>query len=339
MELYFSSDAIHELAEYVARKYPRGKVGVTDKEGKLTAALNAVGNPTVVAEEASSDESVRLYVCAGGEREFFKARRASKEYPLVSSVDFAYGGVFEDSVISDNRNIKYGYPDAIFFDTSGDCSYLYASAFAGAFGVYAEALCLACSARRGARETTARELLPTARENLFAEISAEQLILRTAELKARLNEDDSGFFRLAHALYPQGDGERGIFAYFFLNYLAVFLTIRFTNFPFCSILLGKDAVRARILADKAGLPPLKSEGSALVNLDPYRTLTARYAPAESELKAVLDRFLVESGGGSAHLGMLLNDLVLAAELAENERGFLALLASSGFVDALTDETV
>ena len=52
MELYFSSGAVKDAAEYVARKYPRGKVGVCDKEGTMTSALNAVGNPTVKADEA-----------------------------------------------------------------------------------------------------------------------------------------------------------------------------------------------------------------------------------------------------------------------------------------------
>lgn len=338
MELYFSSGAVKDAAEYVARKYPRGKVGVCDKEGTMTSALNAVGNPTVKADEARSDESVRMFVCAGDERELQAARLIAKEAPLVAVSDFAYGNIFEDYVISGNRNFKYGNLDAVFFDTSGDCSYLYSTAFAGAFGAYAEALCLACSARRGARETTARELLPVARDNLFAEISAEDLIVRTAEIKGRLNEGDTGYFGFAHSLYPLGEGEKGVFPYFFLNYIAVFLTIRFTNFRFCSILLGKDGVRARILAEKAGFPLSADVESAAINLEPYRTLTARYAPDERDLKAVLDRFLVETGGGKAHLGMLLNDLTLASGLAREDKSFISLLAGSGFIDALTDLT-
>ncbi len=338
MELYFSSEAVKDAAEYVARKYPRGKVGVIDRDGALTSALNAAGNPAADVSKADADECVRLFVCAGDEISLSKARLVAKEAPLVAVSDFAYGSIFEDHIISGNRYLKYGNLDAVFFDTSGDCSYLYSTAFAGAFGAYTEALCLACSARRGARETTARELLPKARENLFAEISAEDLILRTAEIKARLDEGDTGYFGFAHSLYPLGEGERGVFPYFFLNYIAVFLTIRFTNFRFCSILLGKDGVRARILAEKAGLTLPQEEEDLPVNLEPYRTLTARYAPRESELKEILDRFLVETGGGQAHLGMLLNDLTLASELAREDKSFLSLLAGSGFVDALTDLT-
>ena len=56
------------------------------------------------------------------------------------------------------------------------------------------------------------------------------------------------------------------------------------------------------------------------------------------MKAVLDRFLVETGGGKAHLGMLLNDLTLASGLARGDKSFISLLAESGFIDALTDLT-
>lgn len=338
MEIYFSRHAVRDAAEYVARKYPRGKVGIADGCGGLGEALAAVGNTVVDVEKSAPDESVRMFVCFGKEREFRLIRTIAKELPVVAAIDFAYGCAFEDTIISGNLNIKCGYPEAIFYDVSGDCGYLYASAFAGAFGSYAEALNRSCSARRGPNETTARELLKDARDNLFLEISAEDLILRTADIKARLNEGDRGFLRTAAGLYPEEKDTRPLGAYFFLCYIIVFLTIRFTNFGFCSILLGKDEVRARILAEKTGLKRKGGSASGVPNLDSYRTLTARYAPSESDLKAVLDRFLVESGGARASLDMLLNDLVLAADMTEGDSGFAALLARSGFIDALTDET-
>lgn len=329
MEMYFSRNAALSAAQYVCKNYPGVKVGLIGAGETEERLLNRTGNPTSCGEEAFSEDA-RLYMGCGTGRAYYEARAAAGDCDHILSVTSDIGAALSEYSIIGFRKMKYKYPKAVFFTIDENDESLGAEAYAFLTKVYAELLDVGLKSMYYAESVRARELIPRAKELLMDPGDVEKMIRSGFELRREAGVA-GGFFDFADRLCPEG--AEGLHHRFLCYYISLMLGIRFTKFPFRSILLGKDEVRARIIMESAGVPRPKESRAAYT--EPATTQALKYLPSADELTAIAEGFFPAAGKKALSPLLILNNLSVAASLTE-ERGFQSVLADSGFTDAVAD---
>lgn len=329
MEMYFSRNAALSAAQFVCKNYPGVKVGLIGAGEDEERLLNRAGNPTACGEDAFSEDT-RLFFGCGTGRAYYEARAAAGENDHILSVTSDIGAALSEYSIIGFRKMKYKYPKAVFFTINENDESLGAEAYSFLTKLYAELLDAGLKSMYFAESVRARELIPKAKELLFAPGDVEKMIRSGFALRNDAGVA-GGFFDMTDRLCPEG-GE-GLHHRFLCYYIALMLGIRFTKFPFRSILLGKDEVRARMIMESAGVPRPKQSRAAYA--EPLKTLALKFLPSAEELSAIAEGFFPAAGKKAVSPLAILNNLSVAASLSE-ERGFQSVLADSGFTDAVAD---
>ena len=331
MEIYFSTNGVKAAVDYVRKNYPGVTVGLSGAGEETAEQFCRAGNPAHCGEEAFS-ESTRLFLGFGSARAYSEARlAAADECDYILSVDSDIAAAFSEYSIIGFRKMKYKYPKAVFFSTDSSDDVLGAEAYAYLTRLYAGLVDAGLASMYSPRSVAARSLIGRAKELLLDPGDVEKMIRSGWELAVKAG-DTGDFFDFADRFCP--DGREGLHHRFLCYYIALMLGIRFTKFPFRSILLGKDEVRARIVMEKHAALGAVGE-RCRPDPEPMKALAEKYLPDAGELNAVGEGFFPAAGKKAVSPETILGALGAAASLSEG-RGFQSLLAGSGFTDAVLD---
>lgn len=326
MELYFSDNAEKDMAEYVRKNYPGVTAGLSGGDGGTESVLTRAGVSFARGEELFSDE-VKLYIGMDSARSYYEARVAAAESEHILCVKTDIGAALSDIAFLGYRTIKCKYPKAVFFTSNGD--ELGAEAYSFLMRLYVSLIDAGLSSRYASDAVLCRRLIPEAKRALAEPGSAEDMIRAGRDIVLKAHGAESSF-AAADALCPEG--RAGSAMRFLCYYIALFIGIRFTKFHFRSILLGKDAARARAIAESRGVAP-GGKRRVYSGGGPLAAFAAGFMPGAEELYALGEGYIPPEGAERATPAKALETLLAADEISAGG-GFFASIHSTGFTDAL-----
>ncbi len=308
MDIYISERAAAEAAKFIADNFPGRPVLLFAPEGSENEFLRQ-GLKILPPGSDAEDKAVAAGV---GSAENYRSARLSNawDYILTGGADFSE--MVSNFSIIGYRKIKTRYPKAIFIESGDENLLLEESAL---FSARSYLSILDYGLRNGFVGEEERRRVQTAWE-LVKEGGAKERIDFFAKT---LSE---GYVRSEfEALAASLSGKSG------LPFVAValFTAIRFTNFDFSSILLGRDEAAARSLTGEGtfGSPAAKKR-------TPNLFLARKYLPSASEISEWCSGAFVSA---DADAETELSVYAAAAALSRGN-GFFASLWDVGFVDGM-----
>ena len=305
-------------------------VGVYKESFCYTHLLEKGGNRVVNINDKVPDE-VALLVVDGSSLSINRAKMSRVPYVVVAKG--APIGAFSKYYIKGNLITKYEYPNVLFIETNKDPKSLQAECLTLLLEVLAECLGALGSAVVDRRSKEAQVAGSRLKSMLNKPLTTEEIITECAAVVEQLDGITFRFF-IDYLIALQGD-ESYAHARFYSVFSALFLNRRFTNIDFCVILPYMDSMRARMLAQSAGLPLPIATPKRCDNAERLIAFVEDLLPTEKELIQLKNRFdfLVED----VHIEIkpLLNDYLLATEYLQEDNLYTNLV-KAGYFDALIE---
>ena len=257
MELFFSDCAASRAAEYFLETFPGRTAVLYSSESTRNLFLRA----GVRLSEASEEQAQAVAVGADCADNYRRARLTGTEYILSGGVDFTE--MISDFSIIGFQKLEKGYPKAAFIDIADSERFRQQEEI---FSTYAYLDILDKGLVDGFKKEV-KESVTQALEELKEGSPQERLKFFTEALTA--SGGRSEFFGMRRALSSVTGRSFAL--------VALFTAIRFTNFDFGSILLGRSDAEARLrgeICSRAAAP----------RRTPNLYLMRKYLPSENEFR-------------------------------------------------------